>query len=240
MTSAARLEQVSAGYGPFRALFDIDLEISVGQTVALLGPNGAGKSTVARVLSGLVPATAGRVKIAGSDATSWSAVRLRRASVVHVPEGRGVFSSLTVEQNLRLALSTEPRRRRREPIAEACERFEILGQRKGQRAGTLSGGQQRLLSLAAALVDPPTLLIADEISLGLAPNVLDEVYRALGELSAAGSALLLIEQQTERALMAATNAVVLSHGRVVLTGSPAQVASSLDVSLPDGSSPPHL
>jgi branched-chain amino acid transport system ATP-binding protein len=227
MTPVVELDAVSAAYGPFRALFDVSLALPEGTTMALLGPNGAGKSTVARVLSGLVPPSGGRVRLEGVDATGWSTVRIRRAGVLHVPEGRGTFSSLTVEQNLTLALSTLPRRRRRALVEAAYERFAILGQRRGQRAGTLSGGQQRLLSLAAALVDPPKVLVADEISLGLAPAVLDEVYAAIGELTAAGTAVLLIEQQTSRAVAAADVAVVLAHGRVAFQGPPAEAAAVL-------------
>ena len=227
MTRALELEGLCASYGPFRALFDVDLSIEPGTTLALLGANGAGKSTVARVVSGLVPLSAGKMRIDGADALGWSAVRIRRAGVLHVPEGRGIFSSLSVEQNLTLALATESRARRRALVNAAYERFAILGPRRSQRAGTLSGGQQRLLSLAAALVDPPKLLVADEISLGLAPNVLDEVYAALGDLSVAGTTLLLIEQQTQRALAAADVAAVLVHGRVIFCGRPDQAASAL-------------
>lgn len=238
MTAALELQGVGASYGPFRALFDVDLSLAPGRTLALLGANGAGKSTIARVVSGLVPVSTGVLRIGGADATRWSTVRIRRAGVLHVPEGRGIFSSLSVEQNLTLALATESRRRRRALIGEAFERFTILGDRRGQRAGTLSGGQQRLLSLAAALVDPPNLLVADEISLGLAPGVLDEVYAALDDLAAAGSALVLIEQQTDRAVAFADDAAVLVHGRIVFSGPPdeaAQVAAdSMSVTPPDG------
>lgn len=164
------------------------------------------------------------MRLDGRDVTGSSTVRLRRSGVLHVPEGRGIFSTLSVEQNLRLALATNPRRRREQLVDEACARFAILGERRGQRAGTLSGGQQRLLSLAAALVDPPRLLVADEISLGLAPNVLDEVYAALEDLAARGSALVLIEQQTSRVLTIADAALVLVHGRVAFAGLPEAAA----------------
>lgn len=238
MTSALELSGVGASYGPFRALFDVDLSLAPGRTLALLGANGSGKSTIARVVSGLVPASTGVLRIGGADATRWSTVRIRRAGVLHVPEGRGIFASLSVEQNLTLALATESRRRRRTLVGEALERFAILGERRGQRAGTLSGGQQRLLSLAAALVDPPSLLVADEISLGLAPGVLDEVYAALGDLAAAGTALVIVEQQTDRAVAFADEAVVLVHGRVVFSGPPQEAAvvaaSGMSVTPHDG------
>ena len=225
MTWALELDSVGAAYGPFRALFDIDLSLAPGRTLAILGANGSGKSTIARVVSGLVPASTGSVRIGGIDATGWSTVRIRRAGVLHVPEGRGIFASLSVEQNLTLSLATESRRRRRARVGEAFERFAILGERRGHRAGTLSGGQQRLLSLATALIDPPRLLVADEISLGLAPGVLDEVYVALGEMTAVGTALVLIEQQTDRAVGFADEAAVLVHGRIVFRGAPSEAAA---------------
>ena len=231
MTPVLELATLSASYGPFRALFEVDLAVGEGEIVALLGVNGAGKSTIARVISGLVPPSGGVMRLAGRPTVGWSAVRLRRAGVLHVPEGRGIFSSLSVEQNLILALAGESRRRRRMLVEEACARFAILGERRNQRAGSLSGGQQRLLSLAAALVDPPKILVADEISLGLAPNVLDEVYAALGALAAAGTALVLIEQQTTRAVDLADTAVVLHHGRVVYSGPPTEATAALAAGL---------
>ena len=224
MTSALALKQVTASYGPFRALFDVTFAVEPGEVLALLGPNGAGKSTIARVVSGLVPATGGSVSVGGSDVTRRSATQIRRTGLLHVPEGRGVFSSLSVEENLKLELLAQPRSKRRMLLADAYERFAILNDRRGQRAGTLSGGQQRLLSLAGALVAPPKVLVADELSLGLAPNVLEEIYGSLTTLAEAGTAIVVIEQQIDRALELADRAVVIDHGRVLFSGSPLEAA----------------
>ena len=157
--------------------------------------------------------------------TGAAAWRIRRAGVLQVPEGRGIFGSLSVEENLTIGLLMEPRARRRELLREAFDRFELLAERRSQRAGTLSGGQQRLLALAVALIDPPALLVADELSLGLAPGILDEIYASLAELKRQGTSLLIIEQQTERALDMADRAVVLSRGLVAYDGEPSDAVA---------------
>ena len=225
MTSVLDLVDAHVAYGPFKALFGVDLSIDKGEAVALLGANGAGKSTVARVVSGLVPLSEGRLVLNGDDMTGAAAWRIRRAGVLQVPEGRGIFGSLSVEENLTIGLLMEPRARRRELLREAFDRFELLAERRSQRAGTLSGGQQRLLALAVALIDPPALLVADELSLGLAPGILDEIYASLAELKRQGTSLLIIEQQTGRALDMADRAVVLSGGLVAYDGDPSDAAS---------------
>jgi branched-chain amino acid transport system ATP-binding protein len=152
----------------------------------------------------------------------------------HIPEGRGIFSTLSVEENLRLQLLSAPRSRRRTLMAEAFERFEILGQRRDVRAGSLSGGQQRLLALAGAIVSPPSLLIADELSLGLAPNVLDEVYAALASIRDAGAAILVIEQQVARSLRLADVAAVIDHGSIAYSGPSAGATRILESILSGG------
>ena len=225
MTSVLDLVDAHVAYGPFKALFGVDLSIDKGEAVALLGANGAGTSTVARVVSGLVPLSEGRLVLNGDDMTGAAAWRIRRAGVLQVPEGRGIFGSLSVEENLNIGLLMEPRARRRELLREAFDRFELLAERRSQRAGTLSGGQQRLLALAVALIDPPALLVADELSLGLAPGILDEIYASLAELKRQGTSLLIIEQQTGRALDMADRAVVLSGGLVAYDGDPSDAAS---------------
>lgn len=213
------VEDLQAGYGPYRALFGVSLTVNAGEVVALLGPNGAGKSTVARVVSGLVRPSGGRVRVEGRDVTGAAPWRIARSGVAHVPEGRAIFATLSVEENLVLALG---RRGARADIAAVLgsvyERFGALAALRRRRAGTLSGGQQRLLSLAKVVVVPPKLLVADELSLGLAPSVVDDVYESLVALSAAGTALLVVEQQVERALRLASRAVVLDHGTVAYDG----------------------
>ncbi len=213
------LEHVSAGYGPFRALFDVSMSVPDGGAVALLGSNGSGKSTVARVVTGLVPSSDGHVRYDGRDVTGWPAWRVARLGVAHAPEGRSVFASLTVEENLVLTFRAVLGR---SGVAAALDRayaaFPRLGERRKQNAGTLSGGEQRMLSLARVLADPPRLLVVDELSLGLAPVVIDEVFRTLRTIHDAGTTLLVVDQHVGRALSLADHVVLLSKGSIIHQG----------------------
>lgn len=216
---ALDVDHVCAAYGPYRALFDISFSVPAGGITALLGSNGAGKSTVARVVSGLMPSTEGSIRMSGTDVTGDPAYRIARTGLAHVPEGRGIFANLTVEENLVLAFRQRlGRKKATGALAQAYEAFPILGERRKQRGGTLSGGQQRLLSLAKVLMAPPKLLVADELSLGLAPVVIETVYEGLRRINAAGTALLVVEQQVDRAVGLAQEAVVLEHGTVAYSG----------------------
>src|ERR1019366_9125087 len=223
------LEHVSAAYGPYRALFDVSFSVPAGGIVALVGSNGAGKSTVARTITGLVTATSGTVSLDGRDITTMATYRIARLGLAHVVEGRGIFSSLTVEETLTLAFR---QRAGRKLLAENLERayaaFSILGERRKQMAGTLSGGQQRLLSLAKVLVVPPQILVADELSLGLAPVVVDAVYDGLVEINRNGTALVVVEQQVGRVLSLASRAVVLDRGSVAYAGEPAGASEAVE------------
>jgi branched-chain amino acid transport system ATP-binding protein len=213
------LRDVSAGYGPFRALFGVSLEIAEGKVLALLGSNGAGKTTIARVATGLVRPTSGEVLFEGVHINRMRAYRIARLGIVHAPEGRSVFSSLSVEENLGLAFRREfGRRGVSDALNRAYELFPRLGERRKQNAGTLSGGEQRMLSLARVLVHPPRLLIADELSLGLAPIIIDEVYRNLETIRDAGTTLLLVEQYVGHALQIADEVAVLTKGTVAFRG----------------------
>ena len=228
-TDALSVRHVSAGYGPYRALFDVSFRVPEGGVVALVGSNGAGKSTVARTVTGLVTATSGQVIFSGRDVTGLPAYKIARLGMAHVVEGRGVFSSLTVEENLTLAFrQREGRGKLRENLERAYGAFPILGERRRQLAGTLSGGQQRLLSLAKVLVVPSKVLVADELSLGLAPVVVDAVYEGLEEINRNGTALVVVEQQVNRVLRLATWAVVLNHGSVVYEGDPSGAGKEVD------------
>lgn len=223
------VEHVSAGYGPYRALFDVSFRVPDGGVVAMVGSNGAGKSTVARTVTGLVTATTGRVLFGGRDVTWLPAYKIARLGMAHVVEGRGVFSSLTVEENLTLAFRQRAGRGRlRDNLERAYGAFPILGERRRQVGGTLSGGQQRLLSLAKVLVVPPKVLFADELSLGLAPVVVDAVYDGLAEINRNGTALVVVEQQIHRVLKLATWAVVLDHGSVAYEGEPGGAAKAME------------
>jgi branched-chain amino acid transport system ATP-binding protein len=223
------LEHVCAAYGPYRALFDVSFSVPAGGILALVGSNGSGKSTVARTATGLVTATEGKIMLSGHDVTVMPAYKIARLGMAHVVEGRGVFSSLTVEENLTLAFRQRAGRRL---LAENLERaytaFAILGERRRQLAGTLSGGQQRLLSLAKVLVVPPQVLVADELSLGLAPVVVDTVYEGLREINRNGTALIVVEQQVTRVLELASRAVVLDRGSVAYEGEPAGAAHAVE------------
>jgi branched-chain amino acid transport system ATP-binding protein len=213
------LRDVDAGYGPFRALFGVSLSVPVGSVLALLGSNGAGKTTIARVCSGLIVPTRGQVLFDGADVTGWRPYRYARLGIVHAPEGRSVFASLTVEENLELTFRrSRGRAGVRGGLDEAYGMFPLLGERRGQLAGTLSGGEQRMLSLVRVLIEQPRLLIADELSLGLAPIVIDEVYRTLEAIRDAGTTLLLVEQHVHHALALADTAVVLTKGEVAYAG----------------------
>ncbi len=226
--SILEVADLGAAYGPFDALFDVTFAIGRGQAVALVGANGAGKSTVARVVTGLVPATGGRVIFDGEDITNRSAHDIANRGIAHLTEGRSVFATLTVEENLvlpfRRALGRKAVPR---ALGEAYERFPRLGERRGQSAGTLSGGEQRMLALARVLVLRQPLLVVDELSFGLAPVVVEEVYAALTQVLDAGTSLLIIEQHVERALELAHQVVVLTKGRVAYDGSVAAVRGRL-------------
>jgi branched-chain amino acid transport system ATP-binding protein len=228
-TDVLSLRNVSAAYGPYRALFDVSFRVPDGGIVALVGSNGAGKSTVARTVTGLVTASVGQVLFSGQDVTTMPAYKIARLGMAHVVEGRGVFSSLTVEENLTLAFRQRAGRRLLDSNLErAYTAFQILGDRRRQMAGTLSGGQQRLLSLAKVLVVPPQVLIADELSLGLAPVVVDAVYDGLREINGNGTALVVVEQQVSRVLELASQAVVLDRGSVVYDGDPAGAGNAVE------------
>lgn len=225
MTAVLELDGVSAGYGPFHALFDVSLQVEPGEAVALLGANGVGKTTVARVASGLVVPEHGRVLVGGDDLTGAAPHRFARAGVAHATEGRSVFASLTVEENLRLSFRRALGARAvPDAIARAFEQFPALARRQGQLAGQLSGGEQRMLSMARVLVEAPQVLIADELSLGLAPIIVDEIYLQLERLLAEGTALLIVEQHVAHALALCHRVVLLEHGAVSWQG-PAEEAA---------------
>jgi branched-chain amino acid transport system ATP-binding protein len=218
-TPLLELRDVDAAYGPFRAIFGVSFALRPGGVLALLGSNGAGKTTIARVCSGLLAPTAGAVLFDGEDVTGLRPYRFARLGIVHAPEGRSVFASLTVEENLALTFRrSRGRHGVRGALAQAYALFPRLGERRAQMAGTLSGGEQRMLSLARVLVEQPRLLIADELSLGLAPIVVDDVYQTLETIRDAGTTLLLVEQHVHHALAIADEAILLVKGTVAYSG----------------------
>jgi len=206
-------------YASVQALFDVSIDIPEGGVVAVLGANGAGKSTFARAASGLVPSTKGTITFDGVDITKAKPHDIRRAGLVHIPEGRGIFPGLSVQENLRMAVRrVGTPDERKSAVENAYEMFPRLAERRGQRAGTLSGGEQQMLALARALAVPPRLIIADEMSLGLAPLVVDFVFESIERAAQSGVTIVLIEQFVHRALALASQCVILKQGSVVWAG----------------------
>jgi branched-chain amino acid transport system ATP-binding protein len=222
-TAALEVRGLSAGYEGTTVLRDVSLTVPVGTVVALLGPNGAGKTTLLRAVSGLLPLSGGSVWISGKDVTREPAHRHFANGLCHVPEGRGVFASLTVRENITLQAA---RGAQAEAIDRAAAAFPILGQRLDQQAGTLSGGQQQMLAMMAAYLRRPRLILVDEASLGLAPIVVDEIFEFLASCAAEGSALLIVDQFVQRALEMADAAYVLRRGRIVHHGTSAELLGS--------------
>ena len=202
-------------YGLSMALRDINLELRESRALAVLGVNGAGKSTLARALSGLVPSARGKIVFDGQDITAMSAHRIRKAGLIYLPEGRGIFSGLTVSENLRLAAGViKPRSQRADAVERALEIFPGLKARISNQASMLSGGEQQMLSLARALTTSPKLIIADEMSLGLAPKMVDTVFETLETMKGTGATIILIEQFAHRALAFADDCALLQRGHL--------------------------
>lgn len=212
------IRDLDVSYGTSQALFGVSVSVQPGTVTAVLGANGAGKSTLARSVSGLVPATAGQVLFEGEDVTNVPADRIRRRGLTYIPEGRGIFPRLTVVENLKMAVAQERRSERAGAIERAIARFPILGKRSSQRAGSLSGGEQQMLALARALAVSPKLIIADEMSLGLAPLVAESVFEGLEEARRSGITIVLTEQFVHRALSMADTCVILMRGKVGWSG----------------------
>ncbi|HWU07144.1 MAG TPA: ABC transporter ATP-binding protein [Streptomyces sp.] len=212
------LSGVCAAYDRITVLHGVDLTVEAGQVVALLGPNGAGKSTTLKVAAGVHPPSGGRFLLGGRDVTGARAGELARAGVCLIPEGRGVFPNLSVRDNLWMMTFTG---RTREEIEDAAySRFPVLGDRRTQAAGTLSGGEQQMLALARGLTTDPAVLLLDELSMGLAPLVVVELYERVAQLAREGVAVLVVEQFAAAVLKIADHAAVLARGRVPWQGHP--------------------
>jgi branched-chain amino acid transport system ATP-binding protein len=209
------LENVTAGYGDTVVLRDVTLSVPDSKVVALLGPNGAGKTTTLRVASGLIRPMAGRVVVDGEDLTGRRPHMMTRKGVCHLPEGRGIFPSLNVRENLILQ---SPKGSESEGIEQGTTMFPVLGQRMKQLAGSLSGGEQQMLALVRAYVTEPKVVVVDEASLGLAPLIVDRIFEALREIVARGTSLLLVEQYVTRALELADTVYLLNRGQIVFSG----------------------
>jgi branched-chain amino acid transport system ATP-binding protein len=208
------LEDVDAGYGRVLVLHGVSLSVARGDIVALIGPNGAGKSTLLRAASGMVKVSRGAVRLDGRDLTGASIETIARAGVAHVPEGRRLFPGLSVRDNLRLG-GWRGRNTDLEPVLTL---FPRLRERLDQVAGSMSGGEQQMCAIARALMGRPDFLLIDELSLGLAPVVVEEIMSRLGEVAGEGTGILLVEQDAGHALELAQRAYVLENGRITLAG----------------------
>jgi branched-chain amino acid transport system ATP-binding protein len=219
------LAGLSAGYGSLPVLRDVTLAVEEGEFVAMVGPNGAGKTTLLRVVSGALPASAGHVEVLGADVRHTPTHRLAAIGLAHVPEDRQVFARMTVLDNLKTG--AHPSRARpafRENLDKVYSVFPILRDKARQRAGSLSGGQQQMLSIARALMSAPRLMLLDEPSLGLSPRTTGEVFAAIETINRLGVSVLLVEQNVGRALALTSRAVVLERGTVVMAGPSATLA----------------
>jgi len=220
---------LAAGYGPIGVLDDLSLEVRQGEMVAVLGANGAGKTTLMRALTGLVRPTAGQIVFDGADMTQWPSSGIAATGLVLVPEGRQVFPELSVVDNLRLGAFARPTADREARIAGLLERFPRLAERKGQRAGLLSGGEQQMLAIARGLMARPRVLLLDEPSLGLAPLLVEQLYDTLAEIRDEGQTILLVDQMAALALSVVDRAYVLGSGRIVAQGTGAEIAGNAEL-----------
>ena len=217
MSIELSLRGLRAGYGAVEVLHGIDLDVPAGALTALLGPNGAGKTTLLSVVAGLLPARAGRIEWAGNDVTHLAPDARARAGLALVPERRGIFGQLSVRENLEIFAGPG------QPADAAYAAFPVLADRLGQRAGSLSGGEQQMLAMSRALLRDPRLLLLDEISLGLAPRVTRRLFDVVGELARSGTTVLLVDQYLSDALRLADVVYVLARGEVAFAGEPAEL-----------------
>lgn len=230
MPPGLELKGIQAGYGPMQVLFDVDIRVPGGSVVALLGPNGSGKTTTLRVAAGLIRPRSGHVFLENQQVTGYTTRQRTRSGMCLVPEGRGIFPNLTVKENLLLHTHLRGRKARVEIEERSYLRFPLLGSRRNQLAATLSGGEQQMLSLTRALTTEPRVLMLDEISMGLAPLVVDELFGVVQELAKDGMTILVVEQLVRDALQIADYVVLLSQGRVMSVGQPADVEAAIESS----------
>jgi len=229
MTHLLAIEQLRGGYGRVEVLRGVDLHVDAGEIVALLGSNGAGKSTLNNTVCGLYPAWSGRVIFDGVELTRAHYRAVVKAGLIQVPEGRRVFPNLTVLENLELGSFTRARERRALNLDKAFAIFPRLRERSGQKAGTLSGGEQQMLAIGRGLMAEPKLLILDEPSLGLSPLLVEELFALVDRLNREGLALLLVEQNVAQSLEIADRAYVLENGSVRFAGTPDALLASDDL-----------
>ena len=224
------LSGVSAAYGSVPAVGGVTIEVGEGEAVGLLGANGAGKSTILRAISGLVRLTAGAIRFAGAEITALPPYRVAELGIAHVPEGRQVFPELTVQENLEMgAYVPRAKAERSQTLEMVYGIFPVLAERRHQRAGTMSGGEQQMLAVGRGLMLKPRLLMLDEPSLGLAPVVTDLTFEKIREIHRMGTAILLVEQNASRALTLVQRGYVLESGRVIMHGTSGELADNKQV-----------
>jgi branched-chain amino acid transport system ATP-binding protein len=224
-TPLLELANVRAAYGKIEVLHGVDLVVPEGSVVALLGPNGGGKTTTLKVASGQMAATAGCVHLAGRHVNGTTADALARMGVCTIPEGRGIFPNLTVRENLRMVTYSGGSLSDVEDIAYT--RFPRLGERRTQLAGTMSGGEQQMLAMARGLAVDPGLLLLDELSMGLAPLIVEQLYEIVAQIAAEGVSILVVEQFARTVLGVADYAAIMLHGRITSVGQPADLEEEL-------------
>ena len=232
------LSAVRAGYGRIDVLHGIDIVLRAGEVYALLGPNGAGKSTTLSVACGAIVPSSGSLFLCGRDVTGASPDALARTGVCLIPEGRGVFPNLTVAENLRMATYTGARYH--DVLDRAFAQFPRLKERRRQTAGTLSGGEQQMLAMARALATEPAVLLIDELSMGLAPIIVEELYQHVRNIAAQGLSILIVEQFAHEILGIADRAGIMLHGRMLHSGPPAFIADELAGAYLGGEPASHL
>ncbi len=225
------LEEIYAGYGSIQALQGVSIRVEQGEVVALVGPNGAGKSTALMTIVGVIKPRSGTIRYRGDSIVDLVPEEIIRKGIALVPEGRRILSGLTVEQNLRLGATIHRSKTAQvqRDLQEMCERFPILGDRLNQQAGTLSGGEQQQLAIARGLMSRPSILLLDEPSLGLAPQLVKEIFDLVVELRESGVTLLLVEQNIERTLEVADRAYLINTGRIIFEGLAKEVRQHVDV-----------
>lgn len=224
------LSNVSAGYGQFQALFDITMRVEAGETVGVIGSNGAGKTTLLRVLSGLLPASHGRMTMEGTDLTAIAPHRIVETGIAHVPESRRLFPSLSVEENLKMGAFTKAARPRfAERLAYVYDLFPRLKERRDQLAGTMSGGEQQMCAIGRALMSGPKLVLLDEPSMGLAPVIVQQVFDLVRRIRSEGYTVLIVEQNVSQVLKIADRAYLLEVGRIETSGTADELLQSDEI-----------
>ena len=224
-----KVNNINVYYGSIHAIKDVSFEVHPGEIVTLIGANGAGKSTILQTVSGLLRSKGGSIEFLDSDLSSVPAHKIVAEGLAHVPEGRRIFLQMTVEDNLIMGAYTRPNSEINESIANVYKHFPRLKERRKQIAGTLSGGEQQMLAMGRAMMSKPKLLMLDEPSMGLSPILVQEIFDIIKELHESGTTILLVEQNAQMALSVADRAYVLESGKIVLTGTGAELIESDEI-----------